>query len=338
MNRLAAAKRPLALAGLRGFEAVARLGSFSRAAAQLHLTQSAASRQIQTLERALGTVLFTRGTRSLSLTPAGRDLLRAVRDGLDGIDAAVTRIRGRDARKTVTLTTYASFASMWLLPRLPEFSARHPDVDVRIVASDAFIDLAAEGCDLAVRYGPELGVPAGGEEMFRDAVFPVCSPALLARRPIAGPADLRAHVLLRFEYSAARYDVLTWEGWFAAHGIKPVRPKSSIGFTYLDQMVQAALRGQGVAIARAPLVADLLHAGDLVAPFGDMTVAGYSHYLMVSPLARHRDEVAAFRTWLCAAAAATRARVKALAVKRMARPKPARSVKSKQINKPVRRS
>ena len=334
----------MALAGLRGFEAVARLGSFSRAAVELNLTQSAASRQIQTLERDLGATLFTRGTRSLALTAAGRDLLRAVRDGLDGIDAAVARIRsrGRDARKAVTLTTYASLASMWLLPRLPKFSARHPDVDVRIIATDAFVDLMADGCDLAIRYGPELRAPAGAVELFRDTVFPVCSPALLTRQPIAEAADLRGHVLLRFEQGASRYDVLTWEHWFAAQGVKPVRPRSSIAFTYQDQMVQAALRGQGVAIARAPLIADLMHEGDLVAPFGSMQVEGYSHYLLVSPQPQHREEVTAFCAWLDAEAAFTRARVKALVGKALVDKTPGRgvkrAVKSIRDHKPGRKS
>ncbi|MBL8380684.1 MAG: LysR family transcriptional regulator [Burkholderiales bacterium] len=325
MNKPRRVTRPLSLGGLRGFEAVARLSGFSRAAAELHLTQSAVSRQIQTLEGELGFALFSRGTRSLALLPDGRELLVAVRNGLDGIDAAVARIRSRarDAVKTVNVTTYASFASMWLLPRLPAFSAAHPDVDVRIIASDAYIDLVDEGCDIAIRHGAQRRLPQDAEELFRDQVFPVCSPALLERLPIRAVADLRDHVLLRFEHSAASNDALTWEAWFAANRLAPVRPKSSVSFTYLDQMVQAALRGQGVAIARVPLVTDLMREGDLVAPFGRLKVAGYPHFLLINPQTRHREEVSAFCAWLREAAAVARAQIGALARRQLARARPA---------------
>ena len=169
-------RRPLSLDGLRAFEAVARRLSFSAAADELHLTQSAISRQIKALETELGAALFIRGTRKVELTAAGTQLRQAVLPALDGIDRSVRQIRVAQGRRAVSLSTFASFASLWLLPRLPGFQQQHPDIDIRITATDTLADLDDPELDLALRYDHASAVPAEAESLFGEVLTPVASP------------------------------------------------------------------------------------------------------------------------------------------------------------------
>ncbi|OYU76191.1 MAG: LysR family transcriptional regulator, partial [Burkholderiales bacterium PBB5] len=172
-------RRPLSLDGLRAFEAVARRLSFSGAADELFLTQSAISRQIKALETELGAPLFNRGTRKVELTAAGQALRQSVVPALDRLDRTVRQIRVAQGRRHVNLSTFASFASLWLLPRLAGFQARHPDIDIRISANDVLADMDDPELDLVLRYDFAANVPAHAEPLFAEVLTPVASPGLL---------------------------------------------------------------------------------------------------------------------------------------------------------------
>src|SRR5689334_10824576 len=193
MNRLP--QRPLAVGPLRAFEAVARLLNFRAAAQELFLTQSAVSRQIRALEEELGAPLFSRGTRHVELTAAGVTLQRGVLPLLDRLDATVRQIRLARGRKQVNISTFASFASMWLLPRLEAFQRAQPDIDIRISATDHMADLDDPDLDLILRYTLPGAVPAEARRLFGEVLTPVVNPGLWAQSrqgqapPLASPAD-----------------------------------------------------------------------------------------------------------------------------------------------------
>lgn len=301
-------KRPISLAGLRGFLAAARHGSFTLAAADLHLTQSALSRQIQGLEEELETPLFLRTTRKVSLTPAGQRLQQAALAGLAEIDAAVGEIRPGTGLRPITVTTFASFASLWLIPRLAAFAERQPGVDVNCLATDRAVDLEAEGIDLALRAIRRPGWPAGDPGLFDELAVPVMSPALMAALPVKKPSDLARHTLLAFELRhEAVFPQLGWPNWFAQRSGKPVKPVNTLRFSNHDQVIQAALAGQGVALARGALIAETLRDGRLIPVLGPPLASDFRYYVVVSERARARPEVRAFVDWVNAEAARTRA-------------------------------
>jgi LysR family transcriptional regulator, glycine cleavage system transcriptional activator len=284
--------RPIAAGHLRAFEAVARHLNFRAAAEELSLTQSAVSRQIQSLEDEVGTALFLRHTRSVELTSAGTILLRAAGSALERIDAAVRQIRQSAGRRSVAITTWASFASMWLIPRLEAFQREHPDIDIRIDATDAAVDLSTADVDLALRYAVPQAVPSGSARLFGEQLTPVASPWLLKTHRIAKLDDL-AKVTLIEAGDAHRTRHLEWLTW--------------LYFNYAHQIVQAALTGQGVALARLPLVAESLANGDLIEPLPQMRIdSPLVYWLVVTPRSAQRPEVKAFCDWLLTQAAITR--------------------------------
>ncbi len=293
-------RRPIGLAALRGFEAAARLLSFTEAAAELNLAQSSISRQIAGLERQIGKPLFVRRTRALVLTAAGAQLQRAVRQALAMIDHAVDEIRGASSARRMTLTTYASFASLWLVPRLAAFQRSYPDIEIRIDASDRVMDLQAEDIDVAIRWLPAGAMPAGATLLIDDVVAPAVSPRLLQTAPARKPADLARWPLLDLDDSIPGTQRLSWAAWFEFAGAGTVEPAAGrLVFSFVDQAVQAAVRGQGVALVRSPFLQDCVAGGDLVMPFPKLRMqAGYRHVLVVNPQRAGRPHVAAFCSWL----------------------------------------
>ncbi|HWP20017.1 MAG TPA: LysR family transcriptional regulator [Burkholderiaceae bacterium] len=312
MNRIR--QRPLSVGPLRAFEAVARLLSFRQAAEELHLTQSAVSRQIQGLEEELGAPLFVRGTRHVELTASGASLLRAVAPMLDRLDSTVRQIRQMRGRRVVGLTTFASFASLWLIPRLAEFQRDHPDFDIRMSASDEISDPDGVDIQLALRYCTPAVAPAGATRLFGEWMTPVISPWLRERvergdaPPLRVPADLARHTLLEEFDSRPTVDHLSWRHWLAQQGLPELEPQRWLYFNYTYQQVQAALAGQGLALARVPLVAEALAAGELIEPFGPgrRIRSEHAYWLYVPEEARSRAEVAQFCAWVQEQAAATR--------------------------------
>lgn len=288
---------------LEVFEAAARTLSFTRAAAELSRTQSAVSRSIASLEERLGFALFERRHRALVLTVQGQALYAAARDALERLNESVAKLRGPRAGRTVTVTTNLSFASLWLIPRLAGFTRGRPGVDVRIAASNDLLDLERAGIDVAVRYSTPERAP-GGAKLFDEEVFPVCSPALARdpARPLARPADLAAHVLLHLE-DARTAPWLDWAQWFESAGVPELRPAGALHFSHYDQLVQAAVNGQGVAIGRTPLLRDLLREGKLAAPFKRALATPRAYYVMRARRTLGNADVDAFEQWLSAEAA-----------------------------------
>jgi len=302
--------RPISAGHLRAFEAVARHLNFRAASEELSLTQSAVSRQIQAMEEEVGVGLFLRHTRAVELTGAGAQLLRAVVPSLERLDGAVRMIRRSAGRKSVAITTWASFASMWLIPRLEAFQSEHPDIDIRIDASDVPVDLETADIDVALRYVKPANAPANAIRLFGEQLTPVASPWLLKSGHALKKGEDLAHFALieaGDAHRSANLEVLSWRRWLDAHQFKKLEPKRWLYFNYAHQIAQAALTGQGVALARMPLVADSLASGDLVEILPNMRLdSPLVYWLIVGPRASARPEIVAFCNWLQAQAALTR--------------------------------
>ncbi|MCL4746924.1 MAG: transcriptional regulator GcvA [Burkholderiaceae bacterium] len=287
------------------FEAAARNLSFTLAAGERFVTQSAVSRQIRTLEDSLGVELFHRGHRSLALTDQGALLRDACREALGPLRETIDRMRARNARQVLTLTTTPGLAALWLIPRLARFTGAHPGVDVRIDASLATRDFERDGIDVAVRYGAVGATP--GVKLFDEEVFPVCAPSLLAAGPkLETAADLARHTLLRIDLRQASGLLSEWQPWFTAMGLPDLEPRAEITFTNFDAVASAAVHGQGVALGRRPLVDALLADGRLVAPLADTVSSARAYFLIVAQRSAHRAETRALRGWLLDEACAPR--------------------------------
>ncbi len=283
------------------FDAAARHLSFTRAAAELFLTQSAVSRQIAALETELGAPLFRRRHRALDLSDDGRRLAAAVGDALAGLRDTVAAIRGTLRREVVTLTTTPGLAALWLIPRLADFVAAHPGIDVRIDATHDLRSLASEGFDLAIRYGKSAGI--AGTPLFDEVVQPVCSPALLKRGPrLSVPGDLRAHTLLQTGSVSAGGMPAEWQSWLTAVGAADVEPAGLLTFSSYDTAVGAAVAGQGVVLGRRPLVDRLLRQRTLVAPFKGEWASARGYGLVMAAAATRRPAAQALSAWLLAQA------------------------------------
>lgn len=310
-------RRPLSLDGLRAFEAVARRLSFSAAAEELFLTQSAVSRQIKSLEEELGASLFNRGTRRVELTAAGIALQQAVVPSLERIDRTVRQLRVQRGREHVNVSTFPSFATLWLMPRLTRFQQLHPDIDIRLSATEKLIDLDDPEVDLCLRYDFQRNVPAHAELMFGETLSPMASPWLLeqsrsGRAPaLAEPGDLAAHALLEEDDHRPSAAFMSWRRWLRLHGQAQLEPRRWIYLNYTHQQVQGAVAGQGVALARVAMVHDLLERGELVEPFGPAgRIPGETCYwLILLPQARMRPALRAFADWVRDEAARTRAAI-----------------------------
>jgi LysR family transcriptional regulator, glycine cleavage system transcriptional activator len=308
------AARPLALENLRTFAAVARTLSFRAAADELHLTQSAISRRVQALEDDLGLALFARDTRKVEPTHAGEALLQAVTPALDRIDRTVARLRADQSRRHVSVSTFGTFATLWLLPRLEDFQRTHPDIDIRIEASDKLAALDDPDLDVALRYAVHAPVPPHAERMFGEVITPVASPMLVSmaragRAPaLATVADLARHAFFDQDEEHPGSRCSTWRYWLRTQGEADIAPRRRVTVNYGHQGIQAAMAGQGLAIGRLGLIHDTLARGELVEVFGPKARAAVpAAYWMVPMLnAVLRPELARFLAWVREQAAATR--------------------------------
>ncbi len=287
------------LNALRAFEAAAKNLSFSKAAEQLSVTPAAVSHQIKGLEEWLGVPLFRRMNRAVILTDEGQSYVLGVREGLTQIQDATEKLMAQDAAGALTVSTLPSFAVRWLLPRLGRFRELHPDIDIMLSASDHITDFSRDPVDLVIRYGsgdyPGLHVE---KLLTEDSLFPVCSPALLeGEHPLRTPEDLIHHNLL---HDDLRVD---WETWLAAADVQGVDPRKGLSFNDSSMVLTAAITGQGVALGRSTLAADLLASGRLVKPFDTELKAGNAYFVVCPPEQVERQRFVAFRDWLHAEAA-----------------------------------
>jgi LysR family glycine cleavage system transcriptional activator len=298
---------------IRGFECAARHLSFTLAAAELHLTQSAVSRQIQALEEHLGVALFQRRHRSLLLTDEGQMLYRTCNALLRDLRDTLDQIAGMHGASMVTVTTMVTFASLWLVPRLPSFRKQHPEIDVRISADNDIVDIDRARIDVAIRYCAPDRAPPGAIKLFGEEVLPMCAPSLLKdkARPLTRPADLCHHVLLHMDDAVIVNPYLDWPVWLQAMGIAETCPVGEVRFSHYDQMIQAALDGQGVVLGRLPLLAGYVKAKRLVAPFeprqlsGNKPSSSRGNFVVTRAKTMERREVKAFVEWLLTEVAST---------------------------------
>jgi LysR family glycine cleavage system transcriptional activator len=291
--------RPLSLPSLHSlyvFEAAARQLSFTEAARELSITQTAVSHQVRALEAELGVTLFRRAPRRVELTADGKAWALELGEIFSRLHALNRRLRQppRPRLREVAISVLPSFGTRWLVPRLGKFLDGHADTEVRISSTDRLVDLAAEGVDLGIRYG--FGRYAGlvTEKLADDAWVVVCSPAVLAREKFRKVRDLLRLVLLQDDAPDA------WSRWFEANGLRGAVRARRTELTDSSMLVEAAVRGQGVGLARWSLVLDELAAGRLVLPFPNARSlpTGVSYYLAAPRESLRRPAVAAFRDWL----------------------------------------
>jgi LysR family glycine cleavage system transcriptional activator len=297
---------PLSLDLLRGFEAAARHLSFTAAAEELFLTQSAISRQVQTLEEQLGVKLFERRTRALVLTRAGESYYHEVSKALQQLREATARVRG-GTDPLVRVTTTVTFASLWLVPRLARFQSQFADIPVHVIADNVLQDLERDVADVAVRYTTEEKAGNSPVMLFDETVAPVCSPSLArSRKRAQKPEELLLLPLLHYEATQFSAPWLSWEVWLEAMGLESPKGARSLSFSQYDQLIQAAVAGQGVALGRFPLMNELVRQGQLVMPLRSPPAAitqGRGYWLIVPSRAATRPQVKTFVEWLRSEAA-----------------------------------
>jgi Transcriptional regulator len=280
------------------FEAAARHLNFTHAANEMGLTQAAVSRQIQTLEADLGVALFTRQARGIQLTKQGERLRHAVTMGLEYIASTSADIRRRQRRpRELTVAASVSFASYWLVARLAKFRVEHPDIDLRLLASAQISDLVSSGVDVAVRYGFGHWMGLRAERLFGNEVWPVCSPRYLeGRRPLRTPADLVGETLLHLGSFDANW--VTWESFFRSVDLAAAPESKGIAFDNYLVLLQAALRGEGIALCGQRLAEDFIARGDLVRPI-DVALTSQKAFYLVHPTEAELTEPARlFCDWL----------------------------------------
>lgn len=287
------------LRAIRYFEAAARHLSITKAAQELHVTHCAISHQIRGLEEWLGVPLLHRANRRIALTDAGQAYMpyvRSVREALDRLANGTRQLRDLSGIRTLAVSVMPSFAAKWLIPRLGSFHRQHPEIDVRISATERVVDFDLEDIDIAIRYGSGTWPGLRADLLAAEQFVAVCSPTLLRTgKPLKRPADLALHTLL---YDMRWADM--WPRWFEAAGLRLNRAQRKLSVSFSGLVLQAALDGVGVALAQVALAGDDLAAGRLVKLF-DVVLPGSNGYFVVTPSARtDHPHVAAFRTWLLA--------------------------------------
>jgi LysR family glycine cleavage system transcriptional activator len=289
---------------LRAFDAVARHLSFKKAAAELGVTPTAISHQIQLLESYCGSSLFRRRPRPVSLTDAGERLFPAIRKGLEAFANGMSAVKRGGDRLPLRVTTTNAFASRWLVPRLPAWRKLHPGAPLEVIGTDSVVDLRAGDSDVAIRYATSRTAPQDGiaEEFLSDTFWPMCRPQLLSSKRMKRPADLKGHVLIHAYWSPTDRDPPTWQSWLAHarrkwRHVPNLKDMQQLSFREELHAIEAVIAGQGIGIFSNVLVAQELAAGTLVKAF-DLELPGYRFYVL-----RRRDHprektIRAFSTWV----------------------------------------
>lgn len=309
------------LHSLRAFEAAARHLSFTRAAAELHVTPGAVSHQVKQLESHLGVTLFRRLTRALELTSEAQVMLPKLREGLDSIHAAVDRLRQRDVACALNVLAPPNFATRWLIPRLNAFTSAHPALALHLASRPSMID-GHENGDMvqrtndvrddapvvSIRFGTGHYPGARVDEVFAAEYVPVCSPRLLTGDPpLASPRDLRLHTLLHDDTVLDESARPSWSDWLEVAGVTEVDVHRGPRFSDASLAIEAAIEGMGIALAVKPLLAAEIRAGRLVVPFDIVAPANWAYFLVTPEPLAEQPAVEAFRTWILAEAAEAKA-------------------------------
>ena len=285
---------------LKGFDAVARHLSFTKAAAELFVTQSAVSRQVRQLEEHLGVRLFERRTRAVVLTEAGHLYYTELAPLLKQIADLTRKVSGARAESRVRITATLTFAGLWLVPRLAKFQERHPQVQVHVVADNLVRDLVRDDFDLAIRHCTEPAAGPGALWLFNETLTPVCSPQLLARAPLKTVADLDRHVLIHYNDLEGRAQWLSWDAFLARVDHGEVHGKGAAHFSHYDQAIRATRAAQGVVLGRLPVIDAMMDEG-LVAPLAgqvSIPVIDRGYWLVRNPQRAPTDDVEVFVDWI----------------------------------------
>ncbi|UTH76411.1 transcriptional regulator GcvA [Chromobacterium sp. IIBBL 290-4] len=282
------------LNALRAFEAAAQRQSFSEAAALLHVTHGAVSRQIRLLEDWLGAPLFERHHRQVRLTDAGRAYLADIGAALEQIETASARLR--QGPVPLRVSAPATFTLRWLIPRLSRFQLQYPHIEVKLSTSSEPISQLGDSFDIAIRGGPQALPGFVAREFLRESRLPVCSPGLLEQLPIHAPADLARHTLLHTAGSPE-----FWPQWLAAAGEPALRPAAELTLEHFYLTLQAALGGLGVALGPSRLIADDLASGRLVQPFAAPRLEDWRYFAYARQAREDQPAVLAFCRWLAQA-------------------------------------
>lgn len=291
---------------LRVFSVAARHLSFTKAADELHLTQSAVSHRVRTLEKELGVLLFNRVERRLELTRAGQTLAQRVDRAVNEIACAVANLDLADDAQRLTVTMLPSVASCWLVPRLPRFQALHPEIELQVIADQRLFDLRATRIDLAIRFGRGTYPGYAVTKLMPDRVFPVCSPDLIAQHGSVKTIEALLELPLLHD-SATEGDGsgTDWRSWLNHVGCREAAYDRGQRFSDAGLLIEAAVLGLGVALARASLVCDYLANETLICPLRLAAPAAFAYYLLALPEAATLRKIARFRDWLRAEAAAS---------------------------------
>ena len=283
--------RSLPLAALRAFEAAARHVSYSRAAEELNLTHGAISFQMRVLKEELGVDLFKRSGRRMVLTPEGQRLFGYVRDGFTRLEQGMDDVRASRRSQMLTVSVHPGLASYWVIPRLGDFQRRHPEIDVSLLPNITLVDFSRDDVDMALRYGPGHWPGVDAVKLMDEEIFPVCSPRFNGGGLPKAPRDLAKVPLLR----DARQP---WSDWFKSIELDLAEPERGPLYTEPSLVLQAAIAGQGVALARGALARPAIEAGHLVRLFPRGARARFSYYIVYPPAAASIPRVVAFRDWL----------------------------------------
>jgi len=292
------------LNALKAFEAAARHESFTRAAEELCVTQGAVSHQVKALEAELAIKLFNRERQRLIITEAGRDYLAVVRDALDWIAVGTERLLQRQNAGVLTVSTSPDFAAKWLVHRLGHFAEAHSTIDLRVSATMHHVDFAREDVDMAVRHGDGNWPGLDAVELSAEQLFAVCSPKLLSGRRLGKPADILKFPLLHLDSRA------DWRKWLQAVGISDANVKHGPVLNRASMVIDAAINGQGIALARTTLAAwDLLN-GRLVRPFPESLRLSKAYWIVCPKATSKVPKIVTFRGWLLAEASQDLRRLK----------------------------
>lgn len=292
------------LRALQAFEAAARLGSFKSAAVELHVTPTAISHQVRLLETTCGHRLFHRHPLPLELTGAGARLFPGLRDGFDTLVSAMASLAGTGTPIPLRVTSPNAFASRWLVPRLPDWRERYPDIPLEIIGTDAVLDLRCGDADVAIRYARTMPSGFVAQEICRDIFFPVCSPALLAKdgHAIERASDLLRFPLIHFDWMTRDPQAPTWRQWLATAGLidpslAALAKPWALSFREELHAIDAVIAGQGIAICSSVVVDHELKSGTLVQAH-PLSLPGYGFYLVALPQNVRHVDIEAFATWM----------------------------------------